>query len=189
MSEALSLRVQRLTPEAIAPFGWVIGEKPEPGNPTLFSTATVKFQTAHDFDPGAGGVTEMVWATYGPGPMTCSGLESHRLTEQSFTPLGGSVPLIHVLAPPPEDPMAPNIAPDMTRAAAFLIDGTKGVCLRRGTWHNHVSLGGWANFLMLTRRSTTVEIERTMASGSDMNAMKETAFWSAPDGGIRLYLS
>ena len=191
MSDAPSLKVQRLTPEAIEPYGWVIGEKPVAGDPALFATESVKFRTAHDFDPGTGGVAEMVWANYGPAPLVVNALESHRLTEQSFTPLGGSFPLIHVVAPPPKDPMATNIVPDMSRAAAFLIDGSKGVCLRRGTWHAHFSLGGWANFLMMTRRSTTVEIERTMRAGGSLASMLETAIWSETGcrGGYRLHLS
>lgn len=177
-----SLLVQRLTPEAFEPFGWVIGERPDDSDPNLYSAESTKFSTAHNFDPGDGGVAEMVWVNYGPKNLVLNAIESHRLTEQSFTPLGGSFPIIHVVAPPPDDPMADNISPDMARAAAFLIDGSKGVCLRRATWHAHFSLGGWANFLMMTRRSTTAEIETAMRGDGNLSTLHETAIWSASDG-------
>lgn len=187
---ATTLLVQKLTPEAFEPYGWVIGERPSEDDPTLYATESTIFSTAHIFDPGEGGEAEMVWVNYGPKELVLTGLESHRLTEQSFTALGGSFPVIHVVAPPPDDPMAPDVAPEMSKAAAFLIDGTKGVCLRRAAWHAHFSLGGWANFLMMTRRSTTDEIEKAMRAGGDMSGLRETAFWAAPEGkGLTMRLS
>ena len=176
-----SLLVQKLTPEAFEPFGWVIGERPADDDPTLYATESTIFSTDHNFDPGKGGVAEMVWVNYGPKELVVKAIESHRLTEQSFTALGGSYPIIHVVAPPPDDPMAEDIKPDMSRAAAFLIDGTKGVCLRRAGWHAHFSLGGWANFLMMTRRSTTDEIEKAMRGNGDMESLKETRIYSVPE--------
>jgi ureidoglycolate lyase len=185
------IMVEPLTPERFAPFGWLIGMKPEANDPALFGNDITKWRTAHDFNPGQGGVTEFVWVNYGRKPLVVDKLESHRLTEQSFIPLGGSVPIIHVLAPPPEDPMAADIRPDMSKARAFLLEGTMGTCLKRGTWHAHFSLGNWANFLMITRRSTTVDIESQM-DGGDMQKLKETVRVdvAAPDGsGYKLHLA
>lgn len=171
-ASANTLTVEKLTPEAFEPFGWVIGTKPGPNDTDVQGNELTKWRTAHLFDPGEGGQVEFVWVNYCWKPFICEQLEAHRLTMQSFIPLGGSVPFIHVVAPPPDDPMEPSIAPDMTRAKAFLVDGTVGTCLRRGTWHGHFAAGGTANVLMITRRSTTLDIETTMAG--DREEMEET---------------
>lgn len=185
-----TLTVEPLTPEAFAPFGWVIGRKPAPGDTDVMGNEITKWRGDHVFDPGVGGEVEMVWVNYCWKPFVCQWVESHRLTHQSFIPLGGSVPVIHVVAPPPEDPDAPDIAPDLSKARAFLLDGTMGTCLRRGTWHAHFPVGGVANFLMITRESSTRDIENRLAAGE--NTFAETVRSPTPgaDGsGIRLVLA
>lgn len=184
-----TLTVEPLTPESFQPFGWVIGVKPRPEDTNVQGNAITKWRTNHVFDPGDGGHVEFVWVNYCWKPFVCERLESHRLTHQSFIPLGGSVPLIHVVAPPPEDPMAADIAPDMSRARAFLLDGSLGTCLKRGTWHGHFPVGGVANFLMITRRSTTVDIETAMAEGRENMAETVRRDTLSPSGqGVRLVL-
>ncbi len=192
MTANRSILVERLTEEAFAPFGTVIGVKPQAGDPLLFGSDTVKWRTAHNFDPGEGGVTEFVWVNYGRKPLMVEKLECHRLTQQAFIPLGGSVPLIHVLAPPADDVMADEIYPDMSRAQAFLIDGSMGVSLKRGCWHAHFSLGEWANWLMITRRSTTVEIEASKGGDGALQKLTETVVREVTDAqgrGYPLHLS
>lgn len=182
--------VEKLTPEAFEPYGWVIGTKPGPTDTDVQGNELTKWRTAHVFDPGEDGNVEFVWVNYCWKPFVCEQLEAHRLTMQSFIPLGGSVPFIHVVAPPADDPTARSIAPDMNRARAFLVDGTVGTCLRTGTWHAHFAAGGTANVLMITRRSTTIDIETTLAG--DREEMEETIRCPTPgrEGkGYRLILA
>jgi ureidoglycolate hydrolase len=62
-----------------------------------------------------------------------SKLERHFNLTQAFVPLGGSPAVLAVAPPGPADRGAlPR--PDQVRA--FLLDGTTGYALARGTWHS-----------------------------------------------------
>jgi ureidoglycolate lyase len=183
-------RVELLTPEAYAPYGWVIGEAASSTDlRDMFHSDTLEFWHEHDFDPGAGGRLELIWVYYRRKPLRVENLESHRLTEQAIIPVAGANPIVHVVCPPPPDPTADRITPDLNRMKAFLLDGTRGVCMRPGTWHTHFALGREANYLMLTRRSTTVEILQESAylahevhlAEADEVRLAETEFADIPE--------
>jgi ureidoglycolate lyase len=167
MSDSIErLRIQILTREAYGPFGWVLGAAPDTENPTHFDSERTTFWHEHDFDVGEGGVVQFVWVRYKRRDFTILHLESHRLTEQTIVPVTGQ-PIIHVVCPPPDDPMAPDIVPDLGRMEAFLLDGSKGVCMKPGCWHAHFPLGDEATYLMVTRRSTTADLLNAKHSGAD----------------------
>lgn len=158
-----SIRVERLTPEAYAPFGWVLGERPAAGraggseSARIVEASGARFWHEHDFVAGAGGQVELLWVTYLAQPPVSEKIEAHRHTEQVIIPVNGQ-PILHIVAPPDLDPLAPGIAPDLGAARAFYLDGTRGVCMRRGTWHMHYGVAEEAFYLMVTRRSTTDDI-------------------------------
>ena len=165
-----SLRVERLTPEAYAPFGWVLGEWPPEGSAGGGGAARVvespgaRFWHEHDFIAGAGGQVELLWVTYKPEPPVAEKIEAHRNTEQAIVPVSGK-PILHIVAPPDPDPLAPGIAPDLSAARAFYLDGSRGVCMRRGTWHMQFGIDEDAVYFMVTRRSTTDDIVAAVAGG------------------------
>lgn len=151
------IRVQRLTREAYEPFGWVLGSLPGKQNPDYLEVQISTFWGEHIFDAGEGGAVQLVWLDYKWRGFAIQEFESHRLTEQAFIPVAWS-PMVHVVCPPPDDPTVPEIAPDLGRVRAFLLDGTKGVCMKRGCWHTPLPLGDNTTYLMITRHSTTTDI-------------------------------
>jgi len=170
------LRIQELTEDAFEPFGWVLGKK-EPLSRLEGPTATLWHE--HNFDPGEGGVVEFLWIQYVRRGFTVERLESHRLTEQAIIPVGRE-PIVHVVCPPPEDSTAPDISPDWNRMAAFLLDGTMGVCVKRGCWHWSFPLVEPANYLLVTRGSTIADLysgrKPTETVIKDLSNLTDTVF-------------
>jgi ureidoglycolate lyase len=119
---------------------------------------------AHNFDPGLQGVAEFVWVQYKWHGTAVTHLECHRLTEQAIIPITGA-PIVQVVCPPPADPMATNLRPELDQMKAFLLDGSKGVCMKPGCWHWQFPLVERATYLVVTRRSTTVDLWQAKARG------------------------
>lgn len=156
--------IRGLTREAYAPFGWILGSRPVSQNQDYLDGKDLTAWHEHNFQPGEGGVVEFVWIEYKRGGFSISRLESHRLTEQALIPVSGK-PMVHVVCPPPDDPLKNHIAPDLDRMMAFLLDGSRGVCMRRGCWHDHFPLVDQVTYLMVTRRSTQVDIQNARETG------------------------
>ncbi len=56
----------------------------------------------HDFEPGEGGKTELLWVNYRSSSLHLRSLEVHWLTEQAIIPLGiGEI--VHVVCPNRDD--------------------------------------------------------------------------------------
>jgi ureidoglycolate lyase len=126
MSTVHELRVEPLTEEAFAPFGQIISAKDRAPD---FKTESGTEGWAIDFRSGRPLV--MLLRTKYQG-LRFSKLERHFGVTQSFLPLGGS-PAIIAVAPPSADRGA---VPAPADVRAFLLDGTQGYALARGTWHS-----------------------------------------------------
>ncbi|HEV8307682.1 MAG TPA: ureidoglycolate lyase [Methylomirabilota bacterium] len=126
MSTVHQVRVEPLTEEAFAPFGQVVSAKDRPPD---FETESGTQGWAVDFSSGRPLV--MLLRTPYQG-LRFSKLERHFNLTQTFLPLGGS-PAVVAVAPPSSDRTA---VPDPTDVRAFLLDGSKGYALARGTWHS-----------------------------------------------------
>ena len=161
------IRVQRLTRKAYEPFGWVLGSPPGRQHPDYVEGRISTFWGEHIFDVGKGGAVQFVWLDYRWRGFEIQELESHRLTEQALAPVTLR-PMVHVVCPPPQDPSAPDIVPDLSQMEAFLLDGTKGVCMKRGCWHTPLPLGDNIPYLMITRHSTTTDLLHAERSGADV---------------------
>jgi len=73
-------------------------------------------------------------------------MERHKLTSESFIPLTGET--IFVMAPADNS----KEMPDVTKVRAFLLDGTLGVALNKGTWHwPPIPLRKIARFVLLRK--------------------------------------
>lgn len=133
---AIALFAQKMTPEAFAPYGEIIGERG---------------QVELDLD---GGGADVVVQTVEARPLEFSFLGRHQRTEQVFVPVGRGRSIIAV-APPCENGSA---APNVERMAAFLVDGSCAFKLHRGSWHTSAfPLDGSATFLVLDRENTLEE--------------------------------
>jgi ureidoglycolate hydrolase len=126
MATVHALRVEPLTDEAFAPFGQVISAKDRRPD---FETESGTEGWAVDFR--AGRPLVMLLRTPYQG-LRFSKLERHFGLTQTFLPLGGSPAVVAVAAPSEDRTAVP--APQDIRA--FLLDGTKGYVLGRGTWHS-----------------------------------------------------
>lgn len=130
----ICLEVQPMTREAFAPFGEIISER-----------GTIEI----DLDGGQAG---FVTQTVEKRPMVFDFLGRHRRTEQVFSPLGGAQSIIAVAMQTDGD------APDPTKMAAFLVDGSCAFKLHRGTWHTSAfPVKERASFLVVDREGTLDE--------------------------------
>ena len=121
------LPIESATYEAIAPFGELIGPDPrtEP-TPSVFYEGTANYafkEFSSDED------TALIMSRAQPRPMTVQYLERHFKHTQTFIPLGGK-PFVMVLAPPTDGEI-----PDLDTVRAFSFDGSAGMCLKVGCWH------------------------------------------------------
>ncbi len=122
------LRIEPLTDEAFAPFGQVVSVKDRAPD---FKTESGTEGWAVEFRSG----TPLVMLLRTPyRPLGFSRLERHFSVTQTFLPLGGS-PAVLALAPPSSTDDREKI-PGPSEIRAFLLDGTKGYVLARGTWHS-----------------------------------------------------
>jgi ureidoglycolate hydrolase len=119
-AEVITLKVQKLTPEAFAPYGTVL----------TFDTAI--------YPESDGGIPVIVKTRTRrkPGAQIIEQMATHFSYNQNFTVLKGS--FIMVVAPPPSNPDAPfaEYHFEYDRAAAFLMEQGDCVDVARGTWHN-----------------------------------------------------
>lgn len=126
MATVHQVNVEPLTEEAFAPFGQIISPKDRPAD---FKTESGTEGWAVEFSSGRPLI--MVLKTPYQG-LRFSKLERHFNLTQTFLPLGGS-PAVVAVAPPSPDRTA---LPEPTQVRAFLLDGSRGYALARGTWHS-----------------------------------------------------
>lgn len=127
-SRVCRLALETATPEALAPFGGWLG--PHGGVaplPVDYYGGAVAMSRPVDFACSAG--TELSLTSLKRRPFEVRYLERHFLHTQTFIPLNGK-PFAVVLAPPCEAAM-----PDLETVRAFHFDGSAGLCLGLGTWH------------------------------------------------------
>jgi ureidoglycolate lyase len=153
------LKVEPATPEALAPFGQVLGVhdqvQPLPtgfyeGKVTVY--APVQFQSDED--------TLLTVATVDRRDLRVQWMERHFKHTQTFIPLGGK-PFIVVLAPPNDKEL-----PDLDQVRAFLFDGSSGFTMKIGTWHEFpFALLDHSNVIVILRKETTRNLmkERVIA--------------------------
>lgn len=154
------LPIETLTEAAVAPYGWMLG-KPLTSAPTdaTFESPSSDFWQEHVFDTGTGGQPEVLWVTYRSAEPVIAKLEVHHLTEQAVVPLTACV--VQVVAT-----SRPDGEPDPATLKAFLIPQGQGICMKPGTWHATRTAGAEAVCLMLTRRSTTVDLVHHLNKGA-----------------------
>ena len=153
-----AVSIQSPDPIAVASFGWMLGKPypPETGATAYRNTATAFWQE-HLFDPGPDGEVEVLWVMYNDASQAIDRLEVHHLTQQAVVPLIGEI--IQVVALSDREG-----APDLATVRAFHLSPGVGMCMRPGVWHATRTMGPEATCLMLTRRSTTVDLIGLLAN-------------------------
>ena len=180
MTSGRFLVVEVLEALAFEPFGWVLGTACPTGNTARASRSPGSdFWHQHDFDPGEGGATEVLWVDYRNNRRQVHALEAHWLTQQAIVPLGGRA-ILHVVCTSRADD---SRLPDLSRLRCFLVASGQGVCMRPGCWHASFVLHGQTTCLMLTRGSTTRELVTHLASGAPAVETSIVALASLGDAG------
>ena len=83
-----TLAVEPLESFAFEAFGWVLGTAcPAAPTATAYRSPGSDFWHQHDFDPGEGGATEVLWVDYRNNRRQVHALEAHWLTPVSYTHL------------------------------------------------------------------------------------------------------
>ena len=156
----IALRIEPISEAAVTPFGWMLGKPlPTATDAVAFTSPASDFWHEHIFSTGDGGEPEILWVKYRSDDPAVARLEVHRLTQQAVVPVIGSI--VQVVAASDE-----TGEPDPATARAFAIQPGQGICMRPGTWHATRSAGGEATCLMLTRRSTTIDLVRHLNQGA-----------------------
>jgi ureidoglycolate lyase len=136
----LRLTVQDLTPEAFEPYGEV--SRPATGFRLDFSNQAASFSHVR----------------MEHRPLHLLFFARHLYSTQAYVPLGGAHSVLVVA--PPSDLLDAEAVPDLTRAAAFRLDGTMAINLHRGTWHRTpMPVGPAADFMVLDRDGTLDDLD------------------------------
>lgn len=152
MTSNTALQINDLTPEAFNAYGWMLGKPiPDGHGVPLYTHPATDFWQEHLFNTGAGGDAELLWVNYRSQSTEVSSLEKHLLTQQAIVPLTGEI--IQIVAR-----SAADGSPDLSTLAAFRVPQGQGVCMRPGCWHATRVASAEVTCLMLTRRSTTVDL-------------------------------
>lgn len=165
-----TLYTQPITPAAFAPYGWMLG-KPFPIDPAIpaFTNPATDFWREHIFDPGQDGEPEILWVNY-RNAGNVSQLEKHLRTQQAIVPLTGSI--IHIVARGAADG-----SPDLSTLSAFMVRPGQGLCMAPDCWHASRVQSAEVTCLMLTRRSTTMDLVGMM---KNVQAAQESELVDVP---------
>jgi ureidoglycolate lyase len=126
--EVRTLKVRRASPEALKPYGEVLGyDAATPPLPIDFYDGKAKVRRVVNFV--SDGQTEMPVVTLQRRPLEVRWMERHFKHTQGFISLGGK-PFVCVFAPPNS-----SGTPDLDKVEAFLFDGQAGFVMHVGTWH------------------------------------------------------
>mgnify|MGYP001334247372 CR=1 FL=1 len=128
MGNVQIIKVEPLTEEAFEPYGEILNDK---GVTPDFKGGGKSQSWSVDFEADG---RVLVMASKNPFQgLAFKKMERHFSHTQTFIPLSGSPALVAVA--PPTDPNNREDIPNPEQVRAFLIDGTKGYMLKRGTWH------------------------------------------------------
>ena len=161
MTRLIDIPLERASAEAFLPFGQLIA-KPEA--PSLGDRPVQDYwRLPFDLD----GRPELEIVRYRRQPWELDRLERHLHVTESRVALGGHS-VILVVAPPARLGETSAI-PDPERLRAFLVDGSAGVMLHRGTWHAldcFPTSAAFVDFAFLSEAETVAELEGARRVGS-----------------------
>ena len=162
------LEAKPATPEALAPYGQILGAGTGAGTGVGdFYEGTVAISKPVDFKSDDD--TELTFATLQPRKFEIKYLERHFKHTQTFIPLGGK-PFVAVFGAPTEGEM-----PDINSLEAFRFDGQAGFAMHIGTWHEFpFAIEADTNIVVILRHETmrnlsTENVKNDEAQGPDLD--------------------
>ncbi len=140
-----------MTADRFRPYGTLLA--PRSGSPDFRSLTSEGWNTPFEID---GLPLLMVLVSRFSG-MRFTRLERHFSVSQAFIPIGRTSALVAVAAP-----TNPDAIPKPDEIRAFVIDGSCGYVLKRGTWHSvdrYPMYKADSRVVMITSRETQMELE------------------------------
>ena len=140
-----------LTEDSFRPYGTLLA--PGSGPPDFKGVASVGWKAPFEVDD----VPLLMLLVSRFSGMQFSRLERHFAVTQTFIPLGPNPALLAVAAPTDA-----GVIPQPEDVRAFIIDGSYGYVLKRGTWHSvdrYPLYEAETQVVIVTSRATQTEIE------------------------------
>ena len=158
------LAAEPATPEALAPFGWMLATRPDiPGRALNFYTGELRAPTQFVSDDQ----TELTVVRLERRHLRLTYLERHFKHTQTFVPLGDR-PWLLAMAPPFEGELPP-----LESIRAFRFDGRSGFCMRLGTWHEFpFAVEDDTDLVVILRKETYKDLQNVVgdeAYGADLD--------------------
>lgn len=162
--QSLKLRIERASPEALAGYGYVIGTPDAAvwGRIDYYGDA-VQVRTPVNFISNDDLTLNLV--SFNRREPVIRWLEYHSKHTQTFIPLCGKA-FIMVLGKPTRrrpdqtmDDLQPDL-PDLANVRAFYFDGSCGICMHVGTWHEvPFPINDATNFVAIVTNETNRNLE------------------------------
>jgi ureidoglycolate lyase len=160
----LTVPVVRATAAGLAPYGYLIGppDSEVKGRIDYYGN-DVQVRTPAKFVSNADMMLNLV--TFNRRPPVIRWMEYHNKHTQTFIPLAGR-PFVMVLGAPtrkrPDGSVDDTRAdlPDLTNVRGFFFDGSAGICMHIGTWHEvPFPLLDATNFVAIVTNETNRNLE------------------------------
>lgn len=173
------LTAKKATPESVAGYGTLITPpEAEQSGKSGFYAEAVRISEPSKFV--SEGDLCLALATLNPRPMEVRWMEYHNKHTQTFIPLGGK-PFVMALGRPTcrradgsWDDTAPQ-TPELDEVEAFHFDGSAGMCLDIGTWHEFpFPLEEATNIIVVMSEETKHDLKNTVdseARGGDLEKL------------------
>jgi len=127
----MKIKVERLTEKNFAEFGNVLGAS-EAKKPNIQDEISNVWLGLSDLmGIGSTKANHITFLQIHSKPAKNNKIEKHQTSAEAFIPMQGTSILMVV----PAEAANSKGLPDMTRCRAFLMDGSKGVIMKPGTWH------------------------------------------------------
>jgi ureidoglycolate lyase len=159
LEPVVNIKAELMTEESFRPFGALLSRRL--GSPDFHGVASEGWKTPFEID----GAPELMLLVSRFSGMQFTKLERHFGVTQTFIPIGPVPALLAVAAP--TDPGDPGAIPKPDEVRAFVVDGSCGYVLRRGTWHSldrYPLYPAESQIVILTSHETQVELETAQQS-------------------------
>ena len=159
-----TLKAEPATPEALAPFGWMLATRPDiAGRKLNFYSGELRAPTQFVSDDQ----TEITIVRLDRRPLELVYFERHFKHTQTFVPVGDK-PWLLAMAPPFEGELPP-----LDSIRAFRFDGRSGFCMKLGCWHEFpFALEEPTDLVVILRKETYKDLQNVVgdeAFGADLD--------------------
>jgi ureidoglycolate hydrolase len=160
LGQIVEVKAELMTEESFRPFGALLAPRADPAD--FHGLQSEGWKTPFEID---GSPMLMVLTSRFNGTRF-TWLERHFGVTQTFVPLGNVAALVAVAAP--TDPEDQDAIPRPEDVHAFVVDGSCGYVLRRGTWHSldrYPLYPAESRIVIISSQETQVELETADPAG------------------------